>query len=124
MTERDKETDGLEAHFDAARRQAATPSDDLMRRVLSDALQAQAEMAGPQARTRPRAGWVRQVFGALGGWPAVAGLSTAAVAGVWLGVAPPAGLDEVAQGILGDGSAAYLADMPLEAAFGLDEGAL
>ncbi len=95
MTDERRNEQELEALFAAARRDAPTPSADLMARVLADAEAAQAQaQAAPAARpTRPaaRPRW-RQVVDLLGGWPAMAGLATAGVAGLWLGVAPPAAL--------------------------------
>ena len=41
-----------------------------------------------QGQSRPR-GMLRQLVDALGGWPAVAGLATAGVAGLWIGAFPP-----------------------------------
>ena len=45
---------------------------------------------------------LRGVFAALGGWPAVAGLSAAAVTGLWIGVAPPEELSTTAQMVWGE----------------------
>lgn len=81
----------------------------LMTRVLEDAYQVMAEREQPAALPEVgRAGRERgerahkRGFAALvaliGGWPALAGMATAAVAGVWLGYVAPAaltGLDSV-----------------------------
>lgn len=84
----------LDPFFAAARGAARpVPSDDLMARVLADAYAAQ-PVAVPAASAPParRGLWdmLTDVFGGVGG---LAGLGTAAVAGVWLGYADPVGLD-------------------------------
>lgn len=84
----------LEQFFEAGRAGAPVPSDDLMARVLADAAALQARPA-PVVPPVPRAGWVQRVLTQLGGWPAVAGLATATMAGVWIGYAAPAGLDSL-----------------------------
>lgn len=113
MTERD--LDNLDVFFDAARRQAADPSPDLMQRVLDDALAEQQRMAAqaaPQARPgRPARGWLRQLLSAIGGWPAVAGLATASVTGLWIGVNPPAAVSTTAEAYLNSGADTYLVDL-------------
>jgi hypothetical protein len=105
----------LAAHFDAARRYPARPSDALMARVLADACAAQ-----PATRpSRRPAAWPVQLFRALGGWPAVAGLSAATLAGIWLGISPPAPLAAVAAPLLGDPGGVYLVDLAPGATFEL-----
>lgn len=67
------------------------PSDDLMARILGDAEAVQAATAVTAAQppsVRP-AGILAAFLAALGGWPAVAGLASAAMAGVWIGAASP-----------------------------------
>lgn len=124
MTDKRQETEWLEAHFDAARRRPETPSGDLMRRVQADAERAQSDGGAAPVATGSGTGRLGQFYRILGGWPAAAGLGTAAVAGLWLGVSPPAGLDAVAQGFLGAEDLSYLVDMSVEAAFGFEEGAM
>ena len=50
--------------------------------------QARAAQPAPRRRMGPAA-WIA----ALGGWPALGGLAAAAVTGLWIGVAPPLGLE-------------------------------
>lgn len=69
--------DPLEAAFAEARQTMPPLPDGLMARVLADAA---AEMPRPV-----RQPWWRQIFGTLGGWPAVAGLAMTACVGVWVG---------------------------------------
>lgn len=81
----------LAPFFTAARETAPAPSPDLMARVMADAEAVQAQQ-GAVAGARPaapRAGpWARLAQG-LGGWPAMAGLGAAGLAGVWIGLSLP-----------------------------------
>jgi hypothetical protein len=98
---------GLEAFFEAARKAAPEPSAALLARVLADAeaeLAARARPAMPAVPRRP-GHWLNFVRG-LGGWPALAGMATAAVAGVWLGFATPDSLNTLSGGLLLPDSAA------------------
>jgi ferric-dicitrate binding protein FerR (iron transport regulator) len=83
----------LDLVFAAARAARPQPPDALTARVLADAYAAQP--AAPIARRAappPRGVWGR-LSEILGGGGVLAGLGTAAVAGVWLGYADPAGMD-------------------------------
>lgn len=89
----------LEPFLAAARRGRPQVSDDLMARVLADAYAAQ-PVTAKEARAPlavpvpvPRRDLWAALAGAFGGSGALAGLGTAAVAGVWLGYADPPGLD-------------------------------
>lgn len=99
----------LDALFDVARagRDAPQPTPDFMARVLADALAEQARFTAPVGPARvPR--W-RQFLAAIGGWPAMGGLVTAAVAGLWLGISPPAALSDLGLAALtGTGAASDL----------------
>ncbi len=103
--EKDLDRD-LEIFFEAARKDRGDASPDLLSRVLADAYaeqDAQAE-AVPTSSVAPRTadtsrslrGVFAGLFDAIGGWPAVAGLATAAMAGVWIGYNPPAVFDTLA----------------------------
>ena len=73
---------------------APVASSDLMARVLADATAVQATFGAAdvaEAPARALSVWA-QIGAALGGWPAISGLATATVAGVWIGVSPPAQL--------------------------------
>jgi hypothetical protein len=92
--ERD-EIDGLlEAHFAAARQ--TTPPEALLARVLADAEAARpvagGVRAGPGRRLSAPGGAFSRLRAALGGWPALAGLAAATMAGLWIGVAAPSAL--------------------------------
>lgn len=96
MSDKDRDTE-LEAFFGAARDTAPVPGDDLVARVLADAAAVQPRQ---QRIARPaRQSWFR----ALGGWPSLAGLATATIAGVTIGVADPATVGDLAFYGLGDG---------------------
>lgn len=84
--------DDLDRLLAAAARTAPKPSEDLMQRVLADALALQPQAPGLRAET-PRAGFLARLAGAFGGGPALAGLGTAAVFGVALGYLSPTTLD-------------------------------
>ena len=90
----------LEGLLRAARQAAPVPPDDLMARILADA---DTELAGraPAPAVRPvRRGRLAALLAGLGGWPAVAGMMTAMVAGVWIGFASPDQLNDLSGGLL------------------------
>ncbi len=116
MTEKDEF--GLDAYFEAGRNTAELPTAALLGRIMADA-EAQLVESAPSA---PHIGFFASLRDAIGGWPTLAGLATAGVAGVWIGFSQPAGLDLVAEQIWGADDATYLVD--LLPAFGddLEEG--
>lgn len=77
---------GLDALFAAARRDAPGPSDDLMARILADAQAVTDAAEAPVLRPAPRASVWQGILDAIGGWPAAAGLMTATVAGLAVGL--------------------------------------
>lgn len=99
----DKHTEQeLQAFFRSLEAETGEPSPDLLARVLADAyeeqdMQAARAMAAPEvdALAVPRRGFLRGLLDAIGGWPAVAGLATATVAGVWIGYNPPSAFDDL-----------------------------
>ena len=80
--------DPLDPFFEAARAQRPAPSDDLLARVMADA-EAAATARVPVEQVDSRTGVLVRLKEALGGWPGLAGLTAAAAAGVWIGVAVP-----------------------------------
>ena len=98
MTENsDDQAPDLGAFFDAARADTPKAEAALLARVMADADHVQAEIApyGAPGATATRVAWsarLAAMWRMLGGWPSLAGLSTAAVAGLWIGIAPPASL--------------------------------
>jgi len=126
MMDEHKHSGELEAAFDAARSSQPEPSANLMARVLADAQIVQAEQSVKPSARVPR-GYMQQLLEALGGWPAVAGLSAAGVAGVWLGLGPMAGVSDAVASYLGMSvPPAYSVDVMPGAELGLawEEGAL
>lgn len=74
-----------------------TVPSDLMARVLIDAAQVQPRNFAPP----PQQTLWSAVLDMIGGWPAVGGIAMAGVAGLWIGVAPPVGLENMATTVLG-----------------------
>lgn len=99
MVERNTETDGddfpeLDAFFAAGRATAPVPDAPLLARVLAGAERESAARHTPERQAplpRPRR-WLAT----LGGWRGFAGLATAAVTGLWLGIAMPDAVRSVA----------------------------
>lgn len=114
MSDKDQDFAELGAFFDAARTHPPAPSAELLARVLSDAETEQVWITHrAQAATEaPRTGLLEQLYRLLGGWPAMAGLTTAVVAGIWIGTTLPLGVP-------GSTEAAYLVDITPETVFEL-----
>lgn len=93
----DQRDDMLDDIFAQARAQTPQPSDALMARVLAGAAP---DVASARARSRPGL-WAR-LSDTLGGWPAISGLAAATVAGVWIGIAPPDSVENLAASVIGD----------------------
>ena len=79
----------LEAFFEAGRAARPVPGDDFLARVDASAKAALAKSIQSEPVSRAAATDRRGFFSWLGGWPVVAGLATAAVAGVWIGYTAP-----------------------------------
>ena len=93
----DKDLDGLLA---LAARDRPLPSPALMDRVLADALAAQPQPRG-MAPAPVRAGLLARLAAMFGGAPVLAGVCSAAVAGVALGYLNPATMDVLTGGVTG-----------------------
>jgi len=92
--------DALDALFAQARADAPRMPDRLQARILADAqaVQDSAVQAGPVRTASPeRVGLLQRISAAVGGWPALGGMITASVLGLWIGAAPPAFLPDAAQ---------------------------
>lgn len=113
MTNDRKDAPELDDFFEAARAQTPEPDAAFLARVLADAEAAQTGFADPERPAMPAPGrrGMMAAMRALGGWPAAAGLSTATLAGLWIGIAPPDALAVTAQTLLSS-----------EASFTLDPG--
>lgn len=90
----------LEDLFAEARETQPKPSDALMARVMGDAMDAMPKPA-PVAEA-PRS---RGFLALIGGWPSLAGLATATVAGIGFGFASPDTVNTLALGATYDVSA-------------------
>lgn len=90
-----------DTELDALLADMATAGPDLdtalLNRVMADAEQVSAARIAPAPRPRPAGGFWTEILGAIGGWGAVAGLSTATLTGVWLGFAPPDQVPDVSE---------------------------
>jgi hypothetical protein len=92
--EADMTNSDLDELFGAARQQPISVSADLMARVLADADALQPIGATLPSRKR-RVGALTGLLAAIGGIGGLVGLSTAAMAGVWIGFAEPTALTSV-----------------------------
>ncbi|MFD1911517.1 dihydroorotate dehydrogenase [Halodurantibacterium flavum] len=99
----------LDPFFAAMKTRTPAPGEDLMARILADAdrLQPAPPAFAPRRSLRPR--W-REALSAFGGWQAVTGLVTATVAGLWLGLSPPAAVAGLAEGLWSQPVALELTD--------------
>jgi hypothetical protein len=94
----------LDDLFATARREpAAVVSVGLMARVMADAEAHQPRAAKPLAAA-PRGGFWRGALSAIGGAGALAGLSTATLAGVWIGFVQPSAVIAVTEAFGVEGS--------------------
>ena len=89
----------LEAAFAQARVPDMTPSEAALDRIMMDADTVLA--ASTPVSKRPKQGFGAMILEAIGGWTAFGGLVTATVAGLWIGVSPPAALTDLSAGIWG-----------------------
>ncbi len=90
----------LDDLFAAGRAETPAPSEALMARIRADgqALQPEAQGLAVAARAPEKVSF----WDMLGGWPALSGVAAAGVAGVWLGIAPPAGIEDIASDMFGN----------------------
>lgn len=88
MTKKYDDDFELDSLFEAARNTPQEPSPELLVTIQAQALQVQQsqQQNEPTPRSRHR---IAEIFESLGGWPSLAGVSTAALAGIWIGMAPP-----------------------------------
>ena len=95
----------LEEALDLARAEAARPAPEaLLARVIADA----AREARPARAAGPRPGRLAAALASLGGWPALGGLATAGVAGLWLGFSPPLAVEDLGGWLGATGASADL----------------
>lgn len=103
----------LDALFAAEIDDPIVPSSEFLARVMGDAEQTQAEFSASQLVTVSGKSFWQSLMGAIGGWSTIAGLATATITGVWIGVSPPSGLDTLTDTVLGEsfGYSDYLPDL-------------
>ncbi|ESW59196.1 MAG: hypothetical protein Q27BPR15_18930 [Rhodobacter sp. CACIA14H1] len=92
--------DDLDELLAAARDHAPAPSDALMARVLADAL-AEQPAPRPAVAVVAQAGVLSRLASVFGGMGALAGMGTAAAAGLLIGYVQPSGLDLLGDAVLG-----------------------
>ncbi len=123
MTDNKNNMVELDALLAGLRAQTPSVPDALIARITQQAeIEQKAFMTAPAKTTRR--GVLRQFIQALGGWPALGGLATAACAGIWLGINPPQSMALAAETYLGIENAVTLLDMRPDAAFDLSGEAL
>lgn len=124
MTEKNETTDFLEDLFAEVRveRDAEPVSAELLSRVLDTALEMQPGPTRLDMAPSENAGVLKQMLGALGGWPSLSGLAVATLASVWIGFAAlPDLLNTGVAGVLGADAEIYLAYLEDFSDFGLEE---
>jgi hypothetical protein len=90
MTDKDQVDDVLEGFFSAARDTPPKPSSELSMKMLEDSETVRAARAQPGELRRPeRRNVLSEFLWLIGGPPAILALSTAALAGIWIGISPP-----------------------------------
>lgn len=116
--------DVLDAFFDAAKAAPARASGALLDQVLADAQSVQdAASDRGVGLAETRNGLFSGLIKALGGWPALGGLATATVAGVWIGVSPALGVGDAMANVVGlQDNAALVVDLTSDFGFSFVEG--
>lgn len=94
----DPDMTDVEAALNDVAEMAPDVPDGLMAAVLRDAARLQPR---PMVVASPTQGMWQTFLDLIGGWPAMGGLAAAGVAGVWLGIAPPLGLEAATAQLLG-----------------------
>lgn len=93
--------DDLDDLLLSAARQRIDPSEALLDRVIADALALQPRPVALYPSPAPRPGLLARLALALGGGPVLAGVCTAAVAGLMLGYFSPTTYDYLTSGLTG-----------------------
>ena len=107
MTEPGKltESEALDDLFALARLADLKPSDGLLARVMTDAVQVnqtRVDLANKPPGSVKSRGALAGLIAALGGWPALGGLAMATATGLYIGVAPPDSLTAIGQAVWGE----------------------
>ena len=101
MTTSDRDEMDLDDLFAEARERRPEPGPDLLARIVADAGHVAAERDAPRPAPAMPGLW-RDWMRALGGWPAVGGLVASTLAGLWIGVAQPPSLSDLADTVWGE----------------------
>ncbi len=101
MTTTDQDERDLDDLLAEARGLRSEPGPDLMARILLDAEQVTAELTAVRQVPSSGGAW-RDWLRLLGGWPTVGGLVASTLAGLWIGVAQPASLSDLADSVWGE----------------------
>ena len=102
----------LDKLLSAAASSAPEPSEALLARIMADADSVLAEHRAVEGSAPGRArGWFGGFVDVIGGWPAIAGLATAMVAGIWIGYAQPGYVSGIADEALTVGTSYDLGDL-------------
>lgn len=131
MTQRDdflSDAD-LGSLFTRAQSDAVIPSDAFMARILADADSVQdangaglPDWAKPKPEQSVRGSWFANLLDSLGGWRGGAGLATATVMGLAVGLGAPTTVTQLASGTWAGTSAAQVADLSSETtSYALDD---
>lgn len=100
--------DILDGFFEAARQQQPQIPEGVVARILADADREQAHHLNRSViPVRSKRSFFGDVVAALGGWPSLAGLAAATLAGVWIGYSPPTSLDSIALSVLGSETVSF-----------------
>lgn len=115
MTQQD---DDLDALFTAAAAEPALPSDALVARILADA---NALQPRPAAAPVPRPSWFATLADWFGGGMSLAGMSAAALTGLYLGIAQPVPLNGLTEFVTGSATLDSLDLLPSNGALWAQE---
>lgn len=131
MTQRDdflSDAD-LDSLFAQAQSDVTVPSPDFMARVLADADAVQDEIgagvpvwAQATSQPQPRVSWFASLLNSVGGWRGGAGLATATVMGLAIGLGAPSTVSELAAGTWTTAAALQLGNSSIEnTSYALDD---
>lgn len=117
----DRELDEL---FASEAAQVQHVPDDLQQRILADADRILTEnLTGFVQQPEPQSeGIFASILNAIGGWPAMTGLATATVAGLWIGFLPTDAIGGFAETYLSDTGTYDMGDLMPTIDYFLDEG--
>ncbi len=104
---------GLDALFDLARQDLPEPDPGLAARILADAAETMPRPAAVAHRDA-RPGRLGAFLRVIGGWPSLAGMATAMVVGLWIGISGPDGLPLVDDAFGQSGTDLFLNDLLMD----------